>query len=737
MKYFKIKLNVLLSLVLLTIVVHAQSLTETHLPVNICGTPASSDVNVQSILENLKNNNFPEYQRLIRMDQQRQAFNENRVNQKEFWALNLENFSDPSFYLITATLRKTGNKVKIWVEDSSWDSSFVTQTEVDAIYEALEISTSPTSLDRDKGIVEIENLLFGDPPNKDGDGIIDFLILDIKDSFDPDEGNFSFIAGYFFPVDQQNKSANQFSNEMDLLYLDSTPGIFYDENRGTATVLSTTSHELQHLIHYNYDIDEEDWLNEGLSEIASLYCGYGISFPYLYLKNTNIALMSWSDEVSDYSRVNLWTLYVSEQVGLDFIKNLAQNSLNGVSAYQQLLPSFTSLNFDDVFKNWTIANYVNNTAFDDRYGYQNFLAKGYRAADTETIYQFPDSRVISLEKYGTQYLRFRGDDTLEVNFSNLPQGSSFLKNPLTQFEIIPLQSAFFSTPDFSINDEYILVLGNGNQSNLFTMNSLSPYSLTYYKEEAYDDYQADGTLVINGSAANKFIVPVAGLKLVKIKFLNSFSNTPVRLQIYDQAGGSVGSPLIDPIDTTLAYQDAWVEVLLPKPLSGLQGGQTIYAAVEYLSNGSAIGYDRNAEGAGVSFVNTGSGWRPISSSELDGALMIRIVFEGNLVESGEILVETPVAFLYPNPSRGILYLNAELNGPGELQVVLFDILGRKVGELYQNFPNAGSYNSIQWDAANGLDRDLANGVYISRISFKNVATGEKYMLGSQKIFILK
>jgi hypothetical protein len=721
----------------LTVLIQAQSFTDTPLPVNICGTPTISNIDVQSILEILKKNNFPEYQRLMSMDLKRRSFNEKMVDQREFWALNLENFSDPSFYLISATLRKTGSKVKIWVEDSSWDSSFVTQSEVDAIYEALEISTSPTSLDPNKGIVEIDNLLFGDPPNKDGDGIIDFLILDIKDSFDPDENNFSFIAGYFFPVDQQNKSSNQFSNEMDLLYLDSTPGIFYNENRRTATVLSTTAHELQHLIHYNYDKDEEDWVNEGLSEIAGLYCGYGISFPYLYLKNTNVALTDWSDEVSDYSRVNLWTLYISEQIGHDFIKALTQNLLNGISAYQQLLPSFTSLNFDDIFKDWTVANYVNNPVINNRYGYQNFLAKGYRAADTETIYQFPDSRVTTIENYGTQYFRFRAEDTLEVNFTNLPPAAFFLKNTRTEPEFLPIQTPFFDIYDLSIDDEYILVLGNGNQTNLYTINSYSPYSLQYYKEEAYDDYQSDGSLVVNGAAANKFIVPSAGLKLTKIKFFNSFSNTLARLQIYDQAGGSIGSPLIDPIDTTLAYQDAWVEIELPQPLGGLLGGQSIYAAVEFLSNGSAIGYDRDADGAGLSFVNTGSGWRPISNSDLDGAVMIRVIFEGNLVESGQVLIESPLAYLYPNPSRGILYLNTELNGPGELRVVLFDILGRKVGELQQNFSNAGRYNSIQWDVTNGFNRDLANGVYISRISFKNATTGEKFTLGSQKIFILK
>ncbi|MCB0316451.1 MAG: hypothetical protein KDH84_24890, partial [Calditrichaeota bacterium] len=106
------------------------------------------------------------------------------------------------FYRVEATRRAEGEGVVIWVEDESWAQEYVTQVEVDRIFDALTRETGAGSLDPGEGIIAIERSVFGETPNKGDDGLIHFLILDIQDTYDPDNNVSTFIAGYFFANDQ-------------------------------------------------------------------------------------------------------------------------------------------------------------------------------------------------------------------------------------------------------------------------------------------------------------------------------------------------------------------------------------------------------------------------------------------------------------------------------------------------------------------------------------------------------
>lgn len=707
---------------------------QSQVPVHICGAPPLNEFNAQEYLENLKRD-FDAYREFLKEEQQRLAFNQESVTQQMFWAYD---FVDEDFYPIQATLRRQAGRVRIWVEDTSWDSSFVTQVEVDAIYNALEVSTPPGSINSGMGIVDIDTMLFGRPPNRNSDGVIDFLILDIKDGFDPDKEQFSFIAGYFSPWDQTNNTG---SNQRDLLYLDSSPGIFYNGNRRTNTVLSTTAHELQHLIHFNYDTDEDNWVNEGLSELASAYCGYGIGLPYLYLKDTNRALIRWDSEVRDYARVGLWTLYVAEQLGVDFIKSLTQHPQNGIQSYHTLLPLFTAQNFTQIYENWTLANFINDVTFDSRFGYQHSEARGLKSLITETIYRYSHSGSDALKQYGAKYLRFRGDDTLRINFVNLPGKAVMMWKTASTNSIIPINQNELILPQFNVNDEFVMLLTNPFNEQQYSFNAHAPFSLQFHREVAYDDYQNDGGISYQSSwqVANKFVVPSSGVTLKALSFFNVNSPAAVRIRIYDDNGaGRPGGAISSTIDTTIVNPNSWAEINLETPITGLSNGQPIYIGIEFTQPDRVMGYDLNNSGEGISFVNVGSGWRSLSSaaSALNGVFMIRAVFEGGLIESGQIAVGSPIAFLTPNPSLGSLFLNVQLNGPGEIRVQLYNVLGQKVGEFKESFSASVARLPIQLNAGQS-PAALANGVYFSTITFRNSLTGEKSNLGTQRIIFLK
>ena len=92
-------------------------------------------------------------------------------------------------------------------------------------------------MDSTKGAYEIIKTYFGNEPNKDGDGITDFLFYEM----------YSGAAGYFSPGDQSNGAG---SNRRDILYIDSRISIPFAK--------STIAHEFQHLLHYSYTNKEEN-----------------------------------------------------------------------------------------------------------------------------------------------------------------------------------------------------------------------------------------------------------------------------------------------------------------------------------------------------------------------------------------------------------------------------------------------------------------------------------------------
>ncbi|MEJ2048988.1 MAG: hypothetical protein P8Y60_03950, partial [Calditrichota bacterium] len=419
---------------------------------------------------------------------------------------------------------------------------------LDEILNNLEYNTPATSINPAEGIIKIDTMLFGNPPNYDGDGIVDFLILDIQDSFDSTIVGSPFIAGYFSPTDQTNLSV---SNKMDLLYIDSYPGIYSPKGYRLDKVMSTTAHEFQHLIHYNYDHDEEDWINEGLSELAGTYCGYGLDYPSLYLDSTNVSLIGWNGKVKDYARVNLWTVYCAEQLGLDFIKELVQNSNNGIISFNQtLVTSGNSGTFNDVFLRWTLANWINNININPEFGYSLVEARGLQAQINKLIYEFNNTNIFgNIKNFGVEYHRFRGKDSLEIFLNQPVQWMYWIIKSGNNYSVQKIQSNSISYPLFSDDNENILILSSNGTGANYSYDAKAKYSLRYY-DLGYDDNQIDANISFTNPpaiAANRFYVPESNLKLESVKFYNSSSNNQVRLHIYNAGNSDLpGSDLLTP-----------------------------------------------------------------------------------------------------------------------------------------------------------------------------------------------
>ncbi len=320
----------------------------------------------------------------------------------------------------------------VWVALSELERQHVTTTEIDVILRALEQATPSTSRDPTQGILQLDRRFFGDPPNINssfikgaGDGKTHVLICDIKDGWTPTSTS-GFTAGVFFSVDVDPNSgfvAN--SNRRDLIYIDSHPGIFHNNRRNAARILGTLAHEVQHLIHWNYDPREITFFNEGLSEYAEVLCGFPLRNPDRYFGNTGVTLTSWrtgsQDVLSDYSRAALWTLYLGEQLGDTFIRRFTQHPTNGIPGFEVALvqAGITTSSFTHILQNWFLANWIRSQATDVSYGYRHPVSG--RPKVREHFYDPNIAKSAALPALAVHYLRFEPAEDFRMTFT-LPAG---------------------------------------------------------------------------------------------------------------------------------------------------------------------------------------------------------------------------------------------------------------------------------------------------------------------------
>lgn len=262
----------------------------------------------------------------------------------------VRNIMNPQqWYGIDATLMILYDNVAIWMRSSEIEQYYDEEI-FNTIFERLIESSGTGSIDEEKGIIEILNEYFGHPPNTDGSGLIHILFLDIPDNFEQTGG---YVAGFFDPV---NIFDHEFSNRMDLVYIDLHPTLYFQGEIHLDRTIATIAHEIQHLIHINYEGDEPQnlFINEGLSELAEIITGHQPRETDSYLRNFKRPLFSWNFEnpLPDYSRASLFLHYVYERIGPEFINPLVQTTDVGEEAFKNILKQTTPITFDELFRDW-------------------------------------------------------------------------------------------------------------------------------------------------------------------------------------------------------------------------------------------------------------------------------------------------------------------------------------------------------------------------------------------------
>jgi len=213
--------------------------------------------------------------------------------------------------------------------------------------------------------------VYGEPlPRGDEGQKTWILIFNIRDESYYDCSQTSYIAGYF-------SASESAENNKNIMHIDS-----YDwEDRvgpGVARPYlyeGVFAHEFEHLVHFDIDPDEPSWVDEGLADLAGFLCGYGHSDGHLFnylAYHPMVSLTFWGGGLEDYGASYLFQLYLFEKYGgAAFTSALVDEQANGIEGIENTLAAFGYRDrFDDIFDNWVVANYIDDTRkAGGKYGY--------------------------------------------------------------------------------------------------------------------------------------------------------------------------------------------------------------------------------------------------------------------------------------------------------------------------------------------------------------------------------
>ena len=155
-----------------------------------------------------------------------------------FKVFNLETgqFERIDFELVSID-QDSPSRFQIWAEIAEMEYGRITQEIVDSLAVGLGRRTPARSFNPLAGIIENDEAIFGEPPDVDGDGITDVLVLDIRDGYGETQTT-SYVGGFVTAYDLSSTG-----NLADILYLDNYPTLrqigFLESSRLPRTSTST------------------------------------------------------------------------------------------------------------------------------------------------------------------------------------------------------------------------------------------------------------------------------------------------------------------------------------------------------------------------------------------------------------------------------------------------------------------------------------------------------------------
>lgn len=358
-------------------------------------------------------------------------------------------------------------------ENAYWWTSLAARASDDEIAAAVQLFEAET--------LPINQLIFGREwsPGIDNDRRIHIVFIE-----DPNWPSY----GYFSPRNEFPKAIMPDSNQKEMFVIN-LGGVAIDSQ----AFASELAHEYQHMIHWNLDPNEDEWLNEATSELARFLSGAPETSSRIVLipqerfaLNPDIQLTSrpeidlkidkYTTRSIHYAAEKMFIIYLFEQFGPQFIKDLLHNPEPGVFSIQQELDKLPQApRFQDVYANWLMAKLINNhNVSNGEFGFTEYkpvtpIRERVRTVDGKPIED-------QLPPYGARYYQIQGSEPVKVDFN----GSTLAR----------------LTPADPTSGKYVWYSNRGDESEFslsrtFDLSGLESATLNYnvwYQLEEYYDY---------------------------------------------------------------------------------------------------------------------------------------------------------------------------------------------------------------------------------------------------------
>ncbi len=311
---------------------------------------------------------------------------------REFWIAD-DSSDTPRQFQASATLQFITPHTYWWVQNGYTTDSAALKKSA----ERFEIKTYPTNRE-----------FFGSEwtPGVDNDVHLSIFL-----------GNVPGVGGYYASLNEFSVEVNPYSNAMEIFFINLAA-----LQPGNSRFDGVLAHEFQHMIHWHQDRNEETWVNEGLSELATGLNGLTPgNARNLYLLAPDLQLNGWGDTPADsvphYGASYLFMQYFLDRFGEDVLKTVVANPKNGITGFNDTLRSAgIPFTFDDIFADFLIANYLNDRSLDNgRWGYRTLHIS--RPQLDATHRDPPVERDSTVRQYGADYMKIDAATPITLTFS--------------------------------------------------------------------------------------------------------------------------------------------------------------------------------------------------------------------------------------------------------------------------------------------------------------------------------
>lgn len=234
-------------------------------------------------------------------------------------------------------------------------------------------------------------------------------------------GDVPGVAGYFSASNEYSKLAEPYSNEREMFFINLraiSPGNDYFDG--------VLSHEFQHMIHWFEDRNEDTWVNEGMSELATFLNGYGpSSFIGAFTATPDTQLTGWADTpgaaTANYGGSFMFMAYFLQRYGEEMTQAVVAHPENGIAGFNAVLAEQGyPEQFDAVFADFLVANYLQDPAAGDgHWGYRDFSPG---ASAIRKLYRvYPQTEQNTVYQYGGDYVELTGFGDVTIEFTGSTQ----------------------------------------------------------------------------------------------------------------------------------------------------------------------------------------------------------------------------------------------------------------------------------------------------------------------------